>query len=107
MEIAVGRCIVSDIRIIIKRWRKLECITRVPPKIMLKIIVTRNRENLLKMLVMDQIQILIRSLCDRKKLLQKMKTDTSEKNAFYEAGANVRMLERKVSQAEEKNCNVV
>lgn len=63
-------------------------------------------ENLLKMLVMDQIQILIRSLCDRKKLLQKMKTDTSEKNAFYEAGANVRMLERKVSQAEEKNATL-
>ena len=41
VEIAVGRCIVSDIRIIIKRWRKLECITRVPPKIMLKIIVIR------------------------------------------------------------------
>lgn len=63
-------------------------------------------ENLLKMLVMDQIQILIKSLCDRKKLLQKLKSDTSEKNAFYEAGANVRMLERKVSQAEEKNATL-
>ena len=42
-------------------------------------------ENLLKILVMDQIQILIRSMCDRKKLLQKLKSDSSEKNAFYEA----------------------
>ena len=60
-------------------------------------------ENLLKILVMDQIQILIRSMCDRKKLLQKLKSDSSEKNAFYEAGAKVRMLERKIAQAEEKN----
>ena len=60
-------------------------------------------ENLLKILVMDQIQILIRSMCDRKKLLQKLKSDSSEKNAFYEAAAKVRMLERKIAQAEEKN----
>lgn len=32
-----------------------------------------------------------------------MKSDSSEKNAFYEAGAKVRMLERKIAQAEEKN----
>ena len=60
-------------------------------------------ENLLKILVMDQIQILIKSMCDRKKLLQRLKSDSSEKNAFYEAGAKVRMLERKIAQAEEKN----
>ena len=60
-------------------------------------------ENLLKILVMDQIQILIKSMCDRKKLLQKLKSDSSEKNAFYEAGAKVRILERKIAQAEEKN----
>ena len=59
--------------------------------------------NLLKILVMDQIQILIKSMCDRKKLLQRLKSDSSEKNAFYEAGAKVRMLERKIAQAEEKN----
>ena len=35
------------------------------------------------MLVMDQIQILIKSLCDRKKLLQKLKSDTSEKKCFF------------------------
>ena len=60
-------------------------------------------ENLLKILVMDQIQNLIKSMCDRKKLLQRLKSDSSEKNAFYEAGAKVRMLERKIAQAEEKN----
>ena len=42
-------------------------------------------------------------MCDRKKLLQKLKSDSSEKNAFYEAAAKVRMLERKIAQAEEKN----
>ena len=52
-------------------------------------------ENLLKILVMDQIQILIKSMCDRKKLLQRLKSDSSEKNAFYEAGAKVRMIGKK------------
>ena len=39
--------------------------------------------NLLKILVMDQIQILIKSMCDRKLLLQKMKSATKENNIFY------------------------
>lgn len=60
-------------------------------------------ENLLKIVVMDQIQNLIKSMCDRKKLLQKIKGGANEKNAFYEAGARVRALERKITQAEEKN----
>ena len=60
-------------------------------------------ENFLKMVVVDQIQLLIKSMCDRKKILQKMKSDTSEKNAFYEAAAKVRILERKIAQTEERN----
>lgn len=60
-------------------------------------------ENLLKIVVMDQIQLLIKSMCDRKKLLEKMRSSTNEKNVFYEAGAKVRALERKIVQAEEKN----
>lgn len=59
--------------------------------------------NLLKILVMDQIQNLIKSMCDRKLLLQKMKNETKENNIFYEAAAKVRILERKIAQAEERN----
>lgn len=59
--------------------------------------------NLLKILVMDQIQILIKSMCDRKLLLQKMKSATKEKNIFYKAAAKVRTLERKIAQTEERN----
>ena len=60
-------------------------------------------ENLLKILVMDQIQILIKSMCDRKLLLQKMKSATKENNIFYKAAAKVRTLERKITQTEERN----
>ena len=59
--------------------------------------------NLLKILVMDQIQNLIKSMCDRKLLLQKMRNETKEKNIFYETAAKVRMLERKIAQTEERN----
>ena len=59
--------------------------------------------NLLKILVMDQIQILIKSMCDRKLLLQKMKSATKENNIFYKAAAKVRILERKIAQTEERN----
>lgn len=59
--------------------------------------------NLLKILVMDQIQNLIKSMCDRKLLLQKMKSVTNEKNIFYKAAAKVRALERKIAQTEERN----
>lgn len=59
--------------------------------------------NLLKILVMDQIQNLIKSMCDRKLLLQKMKNETKENDIFYEAAVKVRMLERKIAQAEERN----
>ena len=59
--------------------------------------------NLLKILVMDQIQILIKSMCDRKLLLQKMKSATKENNIFYKAAAKVRTLERKITQTEERN----
>ena len=59
--------------------------------------------NLLKILVMDQIQILIKSMCDRKLLLQKMKSATKENNIFYKAAAKVRTLERKIAQTEERN----
>lgn len=60
-------------------------------------------ENLLKIVVMDQIQILIKSLCDRKMLLQKLKNDVNEKNVFSQARARIRILEREIKQAEEKN----
>lgn len=60
-------------------------------------------ENLLKIVVMDQIHILIKSLCDRKRLLQKLKNDMNEKNAFSQARARIRILEREIKQAEEKN----
>lgn len=59
--------------------------------------------NLLKILVMDQIQNLIKSMCDRKLLLQKMRNETKENDIFYESAAKVRMLERKITQAEERN----
>ena len=59
--------------------------------------------NLLKILVMDQIQILIKSMCDRKLLLQKMKSATKGNNIFYKAAAKVRTLERKIAQTEERN----
>ena len=59
--------------------------------------------NLLKILVMDQIQNLIKSMCDRKLLLQKMRNETKENDIFYESAAKVRMLERKIAQAEERN----
>lgn len=59
-------------------------------------------ENLLKIVVMDQIHILIKSLCDRKRLLQKLKNDMNEKNAFSQARARIRILEREIKQAEEK-----
>ena len=59
--------------------------------------------NLLKILVMDQIQILLKSMCDRKLLLQKMKSATKEDNIFYKAAAKVRTLERKIAQTKERN----
>lgn len=59
--------------------------------------------NLLKILVMDQIQMLIKSMCDRKLLLQKMKSATKGNNIFYKAAAKVRTLERKIAQTEERN----
>ena len=59
--------------------------------------------NLLKILVMDQIQILIKSMCDRKLLLQKIKSATKGNNIFYKAAAKVRTLERKIAQTEERN----
>lgn len=42
-------------------------------------------------------------MCDRKLLLQKMKSVTNEKNIFYKAAAKVRALERKIAQTEERN----
>lgn len=62
--------------------------------------------NLLKILVMDQIQNLIKSMCDRKLLLQKMRNETKENDIFYEATAKVRVLERKIAQAEERNAGL-
>ena len=59
--------------------------------------------NLLKILVMDQIQILIKSMCDRKLLLQKMKSATKGNNIFYKVVEKVRTLERKIAQTEERN----
>lgn len=59
--------------------------------------------NLLKILVMDQIQMLIKSMCDRKLLLQKMKSATKGNNIFYKAAAKVRTLERKIAQTEGRN----
>ena len=46
---------------------------------------------------------MIKSMCDRKLLLQKMKSATKENNIFYKAAAKVRTLERKIAQTEERN----
>lgn len=60
-------------------------------------------ENYLKIIVMDQIQILIQTICDKKKLLEKMKNENTEKSIFYKTGVKIRTLERNISQLEQSN----
>lgn len=94
-----------------KKYKNIQSLDRKAVVTLIEQIVVYSKEqieiqfkyNLLKILVMDQIQNLIKSMCDRKLLLQKMKNETKENDIFYEAAVKVRMLERKIAQAEERN----
>ena len=66
----------------------------------------RVEENLLKIVVMDQIQNLIKSMCSRKKLIQKLSTDTGVKSVYRESSVKIRSLERNIMQLEERNTSL-
>jgi hypothetical protein len=59
-------------------------------------------EDFLKIVVMDQIHILIKSMCDRKKLLDKVNTSRGGKNALLSAQKQMMALNAKIIETEDK-----
>lgn len=57
-------------------------------------------EDFLKIFVMDQINLLIRSMCDRKKMLDKINTSGGGKNALLSAQKKMMALQVKISETE-------
>jgi DNA invertase Pin-like site-specific DNA recombinase len=58
-------------------------------------------EDFLKIVAMDQIQVLIKSMCDYKKLLDKINTSQGGKNALLSAQKKMMALNVKIAEAEE------
>jgi hypothetical protein len=59
-------------------------------------------EDFLKIVAMDQIQVLIKSMCDYKKLLDKINASQGGKNVLLSAQKKMMALNVKISEAEEK-----
>lgn len=59
-------------------------------------------EDFLKIFVMDQINLLITAMCDRKKMLDKVNTSQGGKNALLSAQKKMLALEVKIAEAEER-----
>lgn len=59
-------------------------------------------EDFLKIVVMDQIQVLIKSMCDRKKLLDKMNTSSGGKRSMLSAEKKMVALTVKIAETEER-----
>jgi DNA invertase Pin-like site-specific DNA recombinase len=58
-------------------------------------------EDFLKIVAMDQIQVLIKSMCDYKKLLDKINTSQGGKNVLLSARKKLMALNVKITEAEE------
>lgn len=59
-------------------------------------------DDFLKIVVMDQIHVLIKSMCDRKKLLDKITTSKDGKNILLSTQKKMLALSVKISEMEEK-----
>lgn len=59
-------------------------------------------EDFVKIFVMDQINILIKAMCDRKKMLDMVNTSQGGKNALLSAQKKMLALEVKIAEAEER-----
>ncbi len=59
-------------------------------------------EDFLKIMIMDQIHILIKSMCDRKKMLEMVNTSQGGKNALLSAQKKMLALNVKIAETEEK-----
>lgn len=59
-------------------------------------------DDFLKIVVMDQIHVLIKSMCDRKKLLDKITTSRDGKNILLSTQKKMLALSVKISEMEEK-----
>ena len=59
-------------------------------------------EDFLKIFVMDQIHLLIKGMCDRKQMLDKINTSQGGKNALVSAQKKMLALQVKISETEER-----
>ena len=59
-------------------------------------------EDFLKIFIMDQIHILIKGMCDRKKMLDMVNTSLGGKNALLSAQKKMLALQVKISETEER-----
>lgn len=59
-------------------------------------------EDFLKIFIMDQIHLLIKGMCDRKKMLDKVNTSQGGKNALLSAQKKMLALQVKISETEER-----
>lgn len=59
-------------------------------------------EDFLKIMIMDQIHVLIKGMCDRKKMLEMVNTSQGGKNALLSAQKKMLALNVKIAETEEK-----
>ncbi|MCD8196981.1 MAG: recombinase family protein, partial [Lachnospiraceae bacterium] len=63
-------------------------------------------ENLLKIVVMDQIQVLIQAMCSQKQLLRRIQDGAGGSNPMQDAVMKIRILERNIAQTEERSAKL-
>lgn len=63
-------------------------------------------ENYLKIIVMDQIQNLIRSICDKKKILNNQSNGNDTNTAIHALKQQIMTLKRKIGQTEERSASL-
>ena len=63
---------------------------------------TKIQERLLQVLVMDQIGVLIKAMCSRKKMIEDMAKNDSSKNVLHSLKRKAAYLSGKIAQAEER-----
>lgn len=63
-------------------------------------------DDFIKIVVMDQIHVLIKGMCERKKLLDKVKTANGGKNALLSAQKKMMALNVKIAETEERQATL-
>lgn len=63
---------------------------------------TKIQERLLQALVMDQISVLIKAMCSRKKMLEEMTQNDTSKNVLHSLKRKAAYLSGKIAEAEER-----